>query len=104
MKTKHNLNHFNLALVVSVLVLPLIAQAGQASTKEPRYKLIDLGTFGGARSFPLTLSNRGTLVGAADTSVPDPNFDAVANSYSFLVANPFIEQAFKVQHGVTIDL
>jgi len=91
-------------LVVLSVTLPVMAQAAQHA----RYKLIDLGTFGGGRSAvgfgSRFLSNRGTLVGAADTPVPDPNFETVANYFGFLVANPFIEHAFKVQHGVTVDL
>ena len=105
MNPKPHLNHLNLALIVGSLALPLITQAAQQPKKEhPRYKLLDLGTFGGGRSTVISLSSRGTLVGAADTAVPDPNFDAVANYFGFLVANPFIEHAFKVQHGIATDL
>jgi len=102
MNTKHHLNHLKLALIVGSLALPLIAQAGL----HPRYSLIDVGTFGGGRStvIPGRLSNRSTVVGEADTTVPDPNFDAVANSLSFLLPNPFIEHAFKLQHGIVADL
>ena len=36
------------SVIVGALALPLITQAAQPPTKEhPRYKLIDLGTFGG---------------------------------------------------------
>ena len=104
MNTNCHQQKLRLWLLVFSVALPAITQAASPS----RYKLIDLGTFGGNRSTvgfgSRFLSNRGTLVGVADTSAPDPNFDAVANAFSFLVANPFIEHAFKVEHGVTIDL
>jgi probable HAF family extracellular repeat protein len=98
-----------LTVIVGALCLPLVTYSGQSEKNQPpRYKLIDLGTFGGARSAvgfgSRYLSNRGVVVGAADTSMPDPNFDAVANYFGFIVANPFVEHAFMVQHGVTVDL
>src|SRR5258708_5272146 len=58
MKTKHHLNHLKLALIVGSLALPLITQAGQ----NPRYQLIDLGTFGGPFS---------EVVGGAANAIPD---------------------------------
>jgi probable HAF family extracellular repeat protein len=62
-----------------------------------RYRLIDLGTFGGPNSsetveFPY-INNRGMVVGFADTDIPDP-------------FNPggFIPHAFRWKHGVLTDL
>jgi probable HAF family extracellular repeat protein len=65
----------------SLLVLfPPIQLLGQ----QPRYKLVDLGTFGGPQSyldpgsgndfgdFTRLLNNKGTAVGFADTALPDP--------------------------------
>jgi probable HAF family extracellular repeat protein len=52
--------------------------AAQGSTPHHRYKLIDLGTFGGPNSFlaypppGVILSNQGSVVGIADTPNPDP--------------------------------
>lgn len=65
-------------LVALVLPVQFGAQNQQQQQKEhPRYKLIDLGTFGGPNSFvngPGTqdLSLRGTYVGEAETDIPDP--------------------------------
>jgi probable HAF family extracellular repeat protein len=98
MKTKHHLNHLKLALIVGSLALPLIAQAGP----HPRYKLIDLGTFGGPSSTSEDLAqvanNRGTAVGAADTPFPDPFAPNCAS------ASCFVQHAFQWQGGVLTDL
>src|SRR5947207_15971051 len=62
-------------LTVLVLSIPVAAQ-------RIRYKLIDIGTFGGPASYftspgigpgSQVLSNRGMLAGKADTPIPDPN-------------------------------
>ena len=62
-------------LTVLVLSIPVAAQ-------RIRYKLIDIGTFGGPASYftspgigpgSLVLNNRGMLAGKADTPIPDPN-------------------------------
>ena len=82
MKTKHQLGHINrtvvkLSLIVSALALPLATQAGAPPAKpHARYKFIDLGTLGGPSStvefLIKSVNNHGTVVGAADTAVPDP--------------------------------
>src|SRR5215467_12960927 len=101
MNTINYCRYLKVALILSTGSLQIMTHADQQE-KKPRYKLIDLSTFGGARSAvgfgSRYLSNRGTLVGAADTPAPDPNFDAVANYFGFLAANSFIEHAFKIQH------
>jgi probable HAF family extracellular repeat protein len=70
-----------------------------------RYKLIDLGTFGGPLSFfsdgnpPLTkiVNNRGIGVGTADTAVPDP--------YSpNCLTDCFVAHTFQWKDGVLTDL
>ena len=71
---------------VVALALPVqLAAQGQSESKErkdesPRYKLIDLGTFGGPASYyseaglgSRVLNNRGDVAGYADTSIPDPS-------------------------------
>jgi probable HAF family extracellular repeat protein len=104
MNTTHPLNHLKLALMLGALALPLIlTQAGQGQTKEhSRYKLIDLGTFGGPGSgftrFAKILNNKGTVIGGADTANPDP-FDP--NCFD---PSCFVQHAFRWQTGVLTDL
>src|SRR5258705_7774153 len=98
MNSRHHLNHLKLALMVSVLALQWTTQAGQHS----RYKLIDLGTFGGPSSgfsdLAKTINNRGTAAGAADTPVPDP---FAPNCFG---PSCFVQHAFQWRHGVLTDL
>jgi hypothetical protein len=62
------------ALLAVALGTPLAAQ--QQAAKHHKYKLIDLGTFGGPHSSfnsGTSIINRsGTAVGFASTSTPDP--------------------------------
>jgi probable HAF family extracellular repeat protein len=64
-----------------------------------------LGTFGGPQAFtqdaPQFLTNRGLVVGWADTTTPDPYYP---NSCFFCVFSPFITHAFQWQTGNLIDL
>ncbi|MGA2455983.1 MAG: hypothetical protein ABSF85_00205 [Terriglobales bacterium] len=69
----------NLAMYVTTLTLlgVFTVPVQLAAQKLPRYKLIDLGTFGGPNSFvdgPGTqdLSHNGTYAGEAETDIPDP--------------------------------
>ena len=63
-----------------------------------RYKLVDLGTFDGPNSYVVAtmrvVDDRGTVIGAADTPIPDP----------FCTIDCFISHAFKWQDGVLTDL
>ena len=86
--------------------LRLAAQEQQRNNQQPRYKLIDLGTFGGPQSYVNTpsvqivpdVNNRGTVAGWADTSTPDP--------FPAFCFNPdcFVSHAFQWQNGVMTDL
>jgi probable HAF family extracellular repeat protein len=106
--TTHHLGHMNrtilnLSLLVPTLALALMARAGQPPTKaHPRYQLIDLGTFGGPFStvsgLDKSVNNAGTIVGAAETAIPDP-FAPICGS-----PNCFIQHAFQWQRGVLTDL
>src|SRR5262245_9291991 len=92
-----------LSLFAATLVLPFITCAGQPPTKShPRYKLIDLGTFGGPLStFEFSarvINNQGTAVGAADTAIPDP---FAPNCFS---PNCVVQHAFQWRDGVLTDL
>src|SRR5215469_6289777 len=74
--------HYVLAIVLAALPVPVgFAQNSQHhSPKQPHYKLIDIGTFGGPQSYipdnsgfqTTILGNNGVLIGGADTSLPDP--------------------------------
>src|SRR5712692_7586757 len=87
-------------LAMLCLFLPWLVVQSASQTPSPRhlrYRLIDLGTFGGPNSaetveFPY-INNRGMVVGFADTDIPDP-------------FNPggFIPHAFRWKHGVLTDL
>ena len=80
-------------IVVFVLSVPIEAQ-------QARYRLIDLGTFGGPASYFSNgydgiLNNNGAVAGWANTSTPDP--------FCFL-DNCFATHAFRVQGSKVIDL
>ena len=101
------------ALAISALLaipIGMAAQDNAGQNQKPRhhtYNLIDLGTFGGPNSGlsgpgVKTLTNRGAFVGAADTSVPNPN-SQIGNPY-FTGQNIFVEHAFRWHDGVKIDL
>src|SRR5215467_2030169 len=84
-----------LALVIAfALSVPLAAQ-------QARYRLVDLGTFGGPASyfpngFDGILNNHGTAVGFANTSTPDP--------FCFPAPSCFATHAFIAQNGGVTDL
>jgi probable HAF family extracellular repeat protein len=76
-----------------------------------RYKLIDLGTFGGPESYvnaafssgaPNQINRRGAVVGAAATSTPAPPNKQICGGPDGLV--PFVFHAFEWQNGVLTDL
>jgi probable HAF family extracellular repeat protein len=98
MNTRHHLNHLKLALIVGALALPLTTHAGQ----HPRYKLVDLGTFGGPSSsftqLAKIINSQGAVVGGADTAIPDP---FAPNCFT---PSCFVQHAFKWQNGVLSDL
>src|SRR5450432_2458534 len=71
-----------------------------------RYRLVDLGTFGGPSSTfqnPLArvLTNSGTAVGGADTAKPDPSHPCVN---PFAASDCFIQHAFRWPSGTLTDL
>jgi probable HAF family extracellular repeat protein len=71
-------------LVVVAISFMLVALQGQLAAQHTQYKLIDLGTFGGPASIIAPtdfggpenpgrgLTNTGVIVGAAETTLPDP--------------------------------
>jgi len=83
-----------------------VSAGGQVSPlspnpQSPRYRLVDLGTFGGPASyFPNgndgILNNAGTAVGSANTSTTDP--------LCFFAPNCFATHAFQAQNNSITDL
>ena len=78
------------------------------SAQQPRYKLIDMGTLGGPRSYlndgnsgnnaVNVLNNDGTLASWADTSLPDPFPNFCFNE------DCYVSHAFRWHDGNRIDL
>jgi probable HAF family extracellular repeat protein len=91
-------------LVTALILLGALTTPARLTAQDhDRYKLIDLGTFGGPTSyfsngFDGILNRRGTAAGWADTSTPDPdptfcfNFDC------------FVSHAFQWRDGALTDL
>jgi probable HAF family extracellular repeat protein len=85
---------------------PLAGQDKQAH-KHHHYQLIDVGTLGGAQSTVAggrALNDRGTLVGCADTSTPDPNYPNFNLFLSSFGADPFIFHTFEFEDGSVTDM
>jgi hypothetical protein len=100
------------AIVLVAMAIPVSLAAQQHHSKHQKYKLIDLGTFGGPVSYIANdpsggggasgiLSPSGSVVGAADTSIPDPNYP---NTCLVCPLDPLIFHAFRWQDGVLTDL
>jgi len=92
------------ALAMPVCIAAQDNPSPDHKTKHQKYKLIDLGTFGGPNSYvngPTIpdLSNGGTYAGSADTSVPDPYAPYYCASPDCLVLH-----AQKWWNGVGTDL
>jgi probable HAF family extracellular repeat protein len=105
MKFTH-LENFTGGIFLLALAMSVCATAQDSSTSEkvspqhPRYRLIDLGTFGGPASyfengFDGILNDHGSAAGFANTSVPDPLCFA---------ANCFATHAFRAHNGRITDL
>ncbi len=89
------------ATLITAMVLPC-----QLAAQQPRYKLIDLGTFGGPASVIAPtdnggaenpgrgLTSRGVIVGAAETTIPDP----------LSCPDCLVSHAFQWQDGVLTNL
>lgn len=97
-----------IALVISMRSAAQVQPASTTSKQHPRYKLIDMGTFGGPQSYlndgndgnnsATVLNNRGAIAGWADTSTPDP-FPAFCFD-----DDCFVSHAFQFHAGVLTDL
>jgi len=83
------------------VLLSALALSAPASSQNSRYKLVDLGTFGGpasyfANGYDGILNNHGAAAGWANTSTPDP--------FCFTAPNCFATHAFLAQSGSMTDL
>jgi probable HAF family extracellular repeat protein len=95
-----------IALIV-LLAIPVGLAAQQHNTQHHYYRLIDLGTLGGAQSLlPLgrSLNRAGTVTGCADTLVSDPNYPNFNPFLSPFGPDPYIFHTFEYQHGTIGDL
>ena len=97
-----------LAFITGFIFLLTLALPIQLGAQHTRYKLIDIGTFGGPVSYIAgnetghrQLNNRGIVAGTADISTPDPN---VANPDLCLNPDCFLSHAFQWQNDVLTDL
>jgi probable HAF family extracellular repeat protein len=104
-------------LIILNAAIPLLAALAfpiQLAAQQPRYKLIDLGTFGGPSSYLATsngvtspgavnqvLNNQGTVVGWGDTPTLDP---FAPNCFNPFGQDCFLPLAFQWQKGVLTDL
>ena len=90
--------------LIAALAVPVQLDAQEHNAKQPHYIVEDMGTFGGPQSFffsaPVvdSVNNRGTVVGGADTDLPDPY---APNCFS---PDCYILHAFKWKNGVLTDL
>jgi probable HAF family extracellular repeat protein len=92
------------ATLLVALAIPVRLAAQEPNHEHSKYKLIDMGTFGGPNSFYFSepvvqsVNNHGTVTGAADTSIPDP--------YAPNCDTPdcLILHAFAWNNGVLTDL
>jgi probable HAF family extracellular repeat protein len=98
MKSRMRLFALSLLLIAPFSIPPQLS-----AQQHTRYKLIDLGTLGGPASyfsngFDGILNHRGTAVGWADTSTPDPD---PAFCFNF---DCFVSHAFRWRNGNLTDL
>jgi len=108
--------------LIMLLAIParLAAQHKEGHHNHHRYRLVDLGTFGGPTSWYCTITQpspdgtgpcpvqnqRGAVVGGADTTLPNPNEN---NQSPFVMpttgyADPYIQHAFQWKGGRLQDL
>jgi probable HAF family extracellular repeat protein len=95
------------ALPVRLVAQQQSEQQGLQENKKLRYRLVDIGTFGGPSSTvpgpnfgpsgtAKSVNNPGTVAGSGDTPTPDPD--------GFFNGDFFVAHAFAWQDGVTTDL
>jgi probable HAF family extracellular repeat protein len=99
---------FKTGLMMTVLMATLVAAHAQTDATKGnahrlRYKVVDLGTFGGPNSyyflpFGPSVSRSGAVVGGADTTEPDPDYPSCFGNACLTV------HAFRWRHGKLKDL
>jgi probable HAF family extracellular repeat protein len=100
------------ALAVPIRLAAQDSQGHNDNHKLHHYKLTDVGTFGGPTGYLCNdptggggacpvLNDRGTIVSAADTSLPNPNYP---NICLVCPLDPYILHAFQWQDGSLTDL
>ena len=66
------------SILIAALAITVRLTAQEPNQKHGKYKVVDIGTFGGPNSFYFSepvvqsVNNHGAVTGAADTSIPDP--------------------------------
>jgi probable HAF family extracellular repeat protein len=89
--------------ITAMTVFAALAAPARLSAQHTRYKLIDIGTFGGPASYltdpgagpgELVLNNAGMLTGKANTTAPDPS----------CALNCFLFHGFRWDSGTLTDL
>jgi probable HAF family extracellular repeat protein len=103
---EHDMKRNLTATIAAIALFTALAIPVQLAAQQTRYKFIDIGTFGGPNSFSFfgdarSLNNAGTLVGQADTSIPDPNY---GNPNPLVDPDPFIQHGFLWSKGELVDL
>lgn len=93
-----------IAMTLLAVAVPVSLAAQQLSPKHRRYKVVDLGTFGGPGStvsgLQHTLNARGDVVGGADT--PDAN--PYPGCFNFFISDCSVEHAFRWRNRALSDL
>ena len=94
--------------LLAALAMPVCMAAQENPSQDPKpkhkkYKLVDLGTFGGAQSFVnqgISQNSRGDLIGSAETLVP---LNQYSNGFPCF-PGPNVNHAFRYHDGLVTDL
>ena len=104
------------SLIALAITVGLLAIPSHMTGQQTRYKLVDVGTLGGANSSigfessPLNaLSNDGVFSACSETSTPDPNYPnsnplILGGSYGLPQPDPLIIHPFQWKNGTLTDL
>jgi probable HAF family extracellular repeat protein len=90
------------ALAIPVRLAAQEQQQQEHKKEHTRYRLVDIGTFGGPSSNvnpgTVVINKQGAVVGSADTTIPDPYAPNCFNG------DCFVSHAFQWQNGILSDL